>query len=136
MAIACPTVALSAGVEMPVLGFGTYKVGATPASGGVPREELFLISKVWGDNVYKGKEAVKEQCQKTIADLECKYLDCYLVHWPTPGKHVEAYQALRELKAEGLVKSIGISNYTIEDYEELAKAGFGENDADKPVMNQ
>jgi diketogulonate reductase-like aldo/keto reductase len=53
------------------------------------------------------------------------------VHWPVPGKHVEAYRALEELKAEGLVREIGVSNYAIEDMEELKAAGTS-----TPAMNQ
>jgi len=176
-------------VEMPLLGFGTYKVGAVPASAssaapggeappaggpdvckqvisdalktgygmldcaqfyqneawvgdalknaGAPRDGLFIISKVWNDIIYQGPDAVKAQVDKAIADLACGYIDMMLVHWPVPGKHVAAYNALRECKAAGKVKEIGVSNYCIEDYEELRAAGcFGEGDKDKPAMNQ
>jgi len=175
-------------VEMPLLGFGTYKVGAVPASassatGGdppppsgpdvcsqiikdavasgyamldcaqfymneswvgpalksiaAPRPSLFITSKVWNNSIYEGPDAVKRQVDKCIEDLQCESIDLFLVHWPVPGKHVAAYQALRECKAAGKVKEIGISNYCIEDYEELRAAGcFGENGEDKPVCNQ
>ena len=56
-----------------------------------------------------------------------------LVHWPVPNKHVEAYIALEECKKLGLVKSIGISNYTIEDYVELMDSSQSRV---KPVVNQ
>lgn len=49
----------------------------------------------------------------------CEYLDLCCVHWPVPGKHVSAYIALQELQAEGKIKSLGLSNYAVEDYEEL-----------------
>jgi len=174
-------------IEMPILGFGLYKVGVVPASAsatpGVPpppqgpevcdqvlrdafacgyrmldsaqfyineamvgdavqktglaRDRLFITSKVWNDTIYKGAEAVKAQVAKSIAELQCGYLDVCLVHWPVPGKHVEAYKALRECKAAGTIKEIGISNYTIEDYEELRAGGaFDADGTDKPVMNQ
>lgn len=52
---------------------------------------------------------------QSIQDLQCEYLDLILVHWPVPqGKHIEAYIELQNLHKEGLVKSIGISNYAIE----------------------
>jgi len=86
---------------------------------GVPREKLFLASKVWTDKIYQGPEAVRAQFYQTLKDLQTDYLDLYLIHWPVPGKHIEAYKVLEQLKQEGKVKSIGISNYTIEDYEEL-----------------
>eukprot|EP00444_Apocalathium_aciculiferum_P030258 CAMPEP_0183439290 /NCGR_PEP_ID=MMETSP0370-20130417/77917_1 /TAXON_ID=268820 /ORGANISM="Peridinium aciculiferum, Strain PAER-2" /LENGTH=568 /DNA_ID=CAMNT_0025627709 /DNA_START=66 /DNA_END=1769 /DNA_ORIENTATION=+ len=181
------SVAQVGSIEMPLLGFGTYKVGALPASAsgatdappppsgpevcnqvikdalqtgyrmfdcaqfymneawigdawraaGVPRESLFFSSKVWNDTIYKGPDAVKAQVDKALAELQCGYIDLMLVHWPVPGKHVAAYNALRECKAAGKVKEIGISNYTIEDYEELKAAGaFGNAGADRPTMNQ
>lgn len=83
------------------------------------RSELFLISKVWTDNIYAGEAAIRAQVDRTLADLGTSYLDLYLVHWPVPGKHVAAYQTLEKLLDEGKFKSIGLSNYTIEDYEEL-----------------
>jgi len=86
---------------------------------GVPREKLYLASKVWTDKIYQGPDAIRAQFHKTLQDLQTDYLDLYLVHWPVPGKHIEAYKVLEQLKQEGKVKSIGLSNYTIEDYEEL-----------------
>ena len=54
------------------------------------------------------------------ASVPCAdYLDLYLVHWPVPGKHVLAYQELESLQAEGKIKSIGVSNYVVEDLEEV-----------------
>lgn len=172
-------------LEMPMLGFGCYKVGIVPASAsssapstpqgqaacgkviqdavscgyrmfdsaqfymneawvgaaiaesGVAREELFIMSKVWNDVIYQGADAVKAQVEKTIDELQCGYLDLCLIHWPVPDKHIDAYKALRECKAAGRVKEIGISNYTIEDYEDLrAGGGFDVDGKDKPVCNQ
>ena len=99
------------------------EVGAALKATGTPRQELFLISKVWGDNVYKGPEAVRAQVQQTLKDLQTDYLDLYLIHWPVPGKHVAAYKELEELQKEGTVLSIGVSNYTPEDLDELLAGG-------------
>jgi len=63
--------------------------------------------------------------------LQTDYLDLYLIHWPVPGKHIEAYKVLEQLKKEGKVRSIGLSNYTIEDYEELKP-----HVTIKPTINQ
>jgi len=89
---------------------------------GVPREELYIISKVWTNIIHDGPKAVRQQCLKSIKDLGCGFLDLYMIHWPVPGKHVEAYQELVALQAEGLIKSIGVSNYTVEDLSELQAA--------------
>lgn len=98
---------------------------------GIPREKLFLASKVWTDKIYEGPEAVRAQFNQTLKDLQTDYLDLYLIHWPVPGKHIEAYKVLEELKKEGKIKSIGLSNYTIEDYEELKP-----HITIKPTINQ
>ena len=57
-----------------------------------------------------------------MISLQIDYLDLYLIHWPVPTKHVAAYQCLERLKQEGFVRSIGVSNYTIEDFEELLES--------------
>merc|ERR1719253_659223 len=112
-------------------------VGDALKGSGASREKLCIQGKVWNDNIYKGADAVKAQVDKTIADLQCGYVDIFMVHWPVPGKHVEAYNALRECKAAGKIKEIGISNYCIEDIEELKAAGcFGEHGRDRPAVNQ
>ncbi|EER14965.1 2,5-diketo-D-gluconic acid reductase A, putative [Perkinsus marinus ATCC 50983] len=99
-------------------------VGDAIAESGIPRQEFFIISKVWPDKIFKGRQAVIDQCKQSLKDLRTSYVDLYLIHFPVPGKHVEAYHALEELYKEGLCHSIGLSNYTIEDYEELIQAGI------------
>ena len=96
------------------------EVGLAIADAGVPRPELYLASKCWTTTIWEGRAAVRQQVLQTIADLDCEYLDLYCIHWPVPGKHVEAYLELQELQREGLIKSLGVSNYAVEDYEELA----------------
>mmetsp|Transcript_27407 Transcript_27407/g.63672 ORF Transcript_27407/g.63672 Transcript_27407/m.63672 type:complete len:367 (+) Transcript_27407:44-1144(+) len=99
------------------------EVGKAIEDSQVPREDLFLASKVWNDKIYEGAAAVRAQVEKTLADLQTEYLDLYLVHWPVPGgKHVEAYLELEKLQAQGKVRSIGVSNYAVEDLEELMAA--------------
>ena len=51
----------------------------------IDRKSLFIISKVWPSTIAKGAKAVRTQFEKTVKDLQCEYLDLYLVHWPTPG---------------------------------------------------
>jgi diketogulonate reductase-like aldo/keto reductase len=69
---------------------------------------------------------------KTLEDLGTSYVDLYLVHWPVPGKHVEAYKTLEKLQKEGKIKNIGVSNYAVEDYKELIDGGI----TSKPAVNQ
>ena len=95
------------------------EVGKAIAKSGIQRNELFLCSKVWTTTIEKGPDAVNAQFEKTLKDLGTDYLDLYLIHWPVPGKHVEAYKTLQTLKNEGRIKNIGVSNYAVEDYLEL-----------------
>ena len=95
---------------------------ADAAGTGVARAELFLASKVWTTNIHAGESAVRAQVEKTLRELRTDYLDLYCVHWPVPGKHVAAYRALERLHDEGVIRSLGVSNYTVEDYSELAAA--------------
>ena len=108
-------------------------VGEGIAKSGIARSELYIVSKVWTTTIHAGAEAVLAQLDKTLADLGTEFLDLYLIHWPVPGKkHVEAYLALEKAKAAGKIKSIGLSNYTIEDYQELMAGGA----TVKPTINQ
>ena len=106
-------------------------VGEALKESGVPREQLYLAGKMWTTTIYNGDAAVRAQVEKSLADLQTDYLDLFLVHWPVPGKHVAAYKVLEAMKAEGKLRNIGVSNYTIEDYQELMKATDS-----KPVVNQ
>jgi len=99
-------------------------VGAGIESSKGGRGSVFLASKVWTSTIEKGRDAVREQVEKTLRDLKTACVDLYCVHWPVPnGIHVSAYKALEELKSEGKIKHLGISNYSIEDYAELLAAG-------------
>lgn len=107
------------------------EVGKAIAASGLEREELFLCSKVWTTTIEKGEEAIRARLEKTLADLGTEYVDLYLVHWPVPGKHVEAYKTLEKLRAEGKIRNVGVSNYAVEDCEDLLEAGCS-----PPAVNQ
>lgn len=119
-------------------------------AGGVPREDLFVTSKLWND---KHAEAdVIPTCQKTLNDLQLDYLDLYLVHWPFPNTHppgcdgdernpnskpyihenyMKTWRQMERLVDMGLVKHIGTSNMTIPKLDLLLQ------DASvKPVANE
>ena len=98
-------------------------VGKGIAMSGVPRSELFIASKVWTTTIHAGPDAVQAQIDKTLADLGTDYIDLYAIHWPVPGKHVEAYKQLEKARANGQIRSLGVSNYAVEDYQELMSAG-------------
>jgi len=110
------------------------EVGKAIKASGVPREDLFICSKVWTTTIEKGDAAIRAQLEKTLSDLGTNYVDLYLIHWPVPGKHVDAYKTVLDLKREGKVRNVGVSNYAVEDYKDLLSAGI--TSEDKPVVNQ
>lgn len=106
------------------------EIGAAIEASGVPRGELFVLSKLWNDM----HDRVEEACRRTLADLRLEYLDCYLVHWPFPNSHapgcdgdarnpnsrpyiheefMKTWRAMESLVDRGLVRHIGVSNMTI-----------------------
>lgn len=99
---------------------------------GLRREELWITSKLWNDK--HAEEDVMDSCRKSIADLQCGYLDMYLVHWPFPNFHppgcsvesrspdskpyihenfMKTWRQMEKLVDLGLVKHIGTSNMTV-----------------------
>ncbi|MFH5823583.1 aldo/keto reductase [Georgenia sp. AZ-5] len=87
-------------------------VGRGVAESGVPREEIQVASKVRGSD--QGYDETLRAFEKTRADLGLEYLDLYLIHWPLPrlDRYVESWKALVRLREDGLVRSIGVSNFT------------------------
>ncbi|WP_253379229.1 2,5-didehydrogluconate reductase DkgB [unidentified bacterial endosymbiont] len=89
-------------------------VGQAIEESGVARDELFITTKIWIENLSKDKliPALKESLKKLRTD----YVDLTLIHWPSPNDTVsvdEFMQALLDAKAQGLTRKIGISNFTI-----------------------
>jgi diketogulonate reductase-like aldo/keto reductase len=78
-----------------------------------------LLQTVWTTAIYEGPEAVRAHVMSSLKALQLDYVDAMLVHWPVPGKYVDAYKELLHMQQEGLVRSVGLSNATIEDIEEL-----------------
>ncbi|KAH8065217.1 oxidoreductase [Aureococcus anophagefferens] len=119
-----PSYVLNDGTNHPMIGFGTYKfldcaqfygnekeVGkAISRSEWFDRDDLYLASKVWTDAIYEGRAAVRKQIDATLKALRTDRLDLYLVHWPVPGKHVDAYLELQDAVKAGKITSIGVSN--------------------------
>lgn len=136
------TIRLNDGVEIPVYGFGTFQipadgstykavrdalnlgirhidtaaayfneaeVGKAIRESGIRREEIFLTSKLWLQDY--GYEAAKKGIEASLKKLDLDYMDLYLIHQPygdVPG----AWRAMEEAKAEGKIRSIGVSNMT------------------------
>lgn len=83
-------------------------------SSGIKREDIFVTSKLWDDK--HAYDDVAPACKKTLKDLQLDYLDLYLIHFGTCEKKAvsirETWEAMQELVKAGLVKSIGVANFT------------------------
>lgn len=106
-------------------------VGAGIRASGVPREDIFITTKLWNSD--QGSTSVRPALMKSLDRLGIDYIDLYLIHWPTPKRDlfVETWKEFEKLKNEGLIKSIGVSNFRIEDLERLKNEGLT-----TPVINQ
>lgn len=104
-------------------------VGRAIRESGVPREELFITTKVW--NTEQGYEQTLAAFEKSLNKLDLEYIDLYLIHWPVKGKYLDTWRALEELYKAGKVKAIGVSNFQIHHLKDIM-----ENSAEKPVVNQ
>lgn len=110
-------------------------LGKVLRNSGIPRSEFFITSKVWNDAQKEGRESVRNSVLKSLEDLNFgDYFDCYLVHWPVPGHFVETYKELELLHKEGKLRHLGLSNFNIEEYQELMKSENGITVP--PVVNQ
>jgi len=92
-------------------------VGEAIRESGVPREEIFVTTKVW--NTDQGYEKTLKAFEASRKRLGFEYVDLYLVHWPGRDKFIDTYRALEKLLSEGLVRAIGVSNFKEHHLERL-----------------
>lgn len=106
-------------------------VGEAIRDSGVPREKLFITSKL--RNGGHDRDAALKSFDKTMTALGLDVLDMFLIHWPVPsqGKYVEAWKTLADLKRQGRITSIGVSNFNPDHIERIV----GET-GEKPVVDQ
>ncbi|AJY73513.1 aldo/keto reductase [Paenibacillus beijingensis] len=106
-------------------------VGKAIKQSSVPREQLFITTKVWNSD--QGYDNTLRAFDESLERLGLDYIDLYLIHWPTPqfDQYVDTYKALERLYQDGRVKAIGVCNFEIEHLERL----FNECEV-KPVLNQ
>ena len=141
-----PTIPLNSGYEMPVLGIGTYsllgdvclnsvsaalksgvrkidtaymyhneaEVGEAVRNSGIPREEIFVTTKLYPNQFDEPEKAIDEALEK----LNIGYIDLMLLHHPG-ANDVKAYKAMEKAVAEGKIRSIGLSNWYVEEMEEF-----------------
>lgn len=127
-------VALEAGyrhVDTATLYGNERGVGQGIRASGIPREQVFVTTKVWNDD--HGFDETLEAFDRSLDLLGTDYVDLYLVHWPVPSRdrYVDTYRALERIRQEGRARSIGVSNFAIEHLERL----LDETEV-VPVINQ
>ncbi len=102
---------------------GAYRneqgVGEAIAGSGIPRDEIFVTTKLW--NAEQGFDSTLEAFDKSLERLGMDRVDLYLIHWPVPteDRFVDTWKAFEKIQAEGRSRSIGVSNFRIEDLERL-----------------
>ena len=85
--------------------------GKAIAASGVPREDIFLTTKLWNSD--HGYDSTLRAFDASLDKLGVEYVDLYLIHWPTPArdKYVDTYKAFEKLQADGRIRAIGVSNF-------------------------
>jgi len=110
--------------------YGNEKdVGEALRKSGLPREEVFITTKLWNsDHGYDKALAAFEESRKKLG---LDYVDLYLIHWPVEGLRSESWRAMEKLLGEGKCRAIGISNYMTWHLEELLS-----HSSTTPAVNQ
>jgi 2,5-diketo-D-gluconate reductase A len=98
-------------------------VGRAIAKSGIPRDELFVTTKLWNSD--QGADTTAGALATSMELLGLDYVDLYLIHWPAPlrDEYVASWLALEELHREGLAKAIGVSNFEPEHLERVLEEG-------------
>ena len=102
-------------------------IGRAIKDSGIPREELFITTKLWNDA--HGYEEAKAALQDSLDRLQLDYLDLYLIHWPNPvqlrdrwqAANADSWRAMEEMVEAGLIRTIGVSNFLVHHMKELLK---------------
>ena len=111
--------------------FNEAGVGAGVRASGIPREEIFVTTKVWNDD--QGYDETLRAFDASLGLLGMDYVDLYLIHWPAPkqDRYVDTWRALEAIKRDGRARSIGVSNFNAPHLEKLLAAS-----TEVPVINQ
>jgi 2,5-diketo-D-gluconate reductase A len=106
-------------------------VGEAIAASGLAREEVFITTKLW--NASQGFDSTLAAFEKSLGRLKMDYVDLYLIHWPVPSRdlYLETWGAFEQIYEEGTARTIGVSNFRIEDLERLEREAHR-----RPTVNQ
>ena len=106
-----------------------HVVGKVLRESGLNRDEYFVVSKLNTNN--HGYESAKENIRESLNKLGTEFIDLHLIHSSRPGKIVETWKALVDLKKEGLLKSVGVSNFNSQHIQPIIDSGL-----ELPEVNQ
>jgi len=97
-------------------------VGSAVHASGLAREDVYVTTKLW--NTDHGRERTLNAFERSLERLALDYVDLYLIHWPVPARdrYVESWKALVELRDQGRVRSIGVSNFLPEHLDRIIEA--------------
>jgi 2,5-diketo-D-gluconate reductase A len=106
-------------------------VGLAVRASGLDRGDVFVTTKCWNDD--QGREEARRAFDRSLERLEVDYVDLYLIHWPVPARdrYVDTWKTFIELRDEGLVRSIGVSNFQASHLRRLI-----EETGEAPAINQ
>jgi 2,5-diketo-D-gluconate reductase A len=106
-------------------------VGQAIAAADVPRDELFITTKVWNSN--QGRDRTLKSFDTSVAKLGIDVLDLFLIHWPAPARdtYVETWKALLQLREDGRVRAVGVCNFGIDHLQRLQ-----DETGEFPAINQ
>ena len=95
------------------------EVGASIRQSGLPREEVFVTTKLWNDD--QGYDSALKAFDASLGRLGLDYVDLYLIHWPTPARdrYVDTWRAFEKIAAEGRARAIGVSNFQVPHLQRL-----------------
>jgi diketogulonate reductase-like aldo/keto reductase len=106
-----------------------HSVGKAVLESGVPREEIFLTTKVWNSD--QGYHSTIKAFETSLEKLQTNYLDLYLIHWPHNELTFETWKAMEELYEKGQIRAIGVCNFLIPHLKRLMGSS-----RIKPMVNQ
>lgn len=116
-------------IDTAALYYNEEQVGEAIRHSGVPREEIFVTTKVW--NTDQGYDNTLRAFEVSLKKLGMDYIDLYLTHWPVEGKYPETYRAIERLYEEKLIRVPGVSNHHEQHLTEVLKVA-----QTPPMVNQ
>ena len=104
-------------------------VGEAIRQSGIPRDKLFVTTKLWTTDMRMGREY--DAFQESLSRLGLDYVDLYLIHWPVRGRYQQSWEVLERIREEGLARSIGVSNFNPHHIDDIISMG-----GTVPAINQ